>query len=63
MVPASGLKTGMILRFEKNFYKVLATEDQMSGEKMRGLIHVKLKKEGKIRSPFRSEIKMKYRFR
>jgi elongation factor P len=43
MVPASDLKTGMILQFEKNLYKVLATEYHMGGAKMGGLIHVKLK--------------------
>jgi len=43
MVPASNLKTGMILRFEKNLFKVLATEYHMGGGKMGGLVHVKLR--------------------
>lgn len=43
MVPASEVKTGMILQFEKNLYKVLATEYHMGGGKMGGLVHVKLK--------------------
>jgi elongation factor P len=43
MIPASALKTGMILQFEKNLYKVLSTEYHMGGGKMGGLVHVKLK--------------------
>jgi elongation factor P len=43
MVPASDLKTGMILQVEKSLYKVLATEYHMGGGKMGGLVHVKLK--------------------
>jgi elongation factor P len=43
MIPASDLKNGMILRFEKNLYKVLATEYHMGGGKMGGLIHVKIR--------------------
>lgn len=44
MIPASDIKTGMILQFGKNLYKVLATEYHMGGGKMGGLlVHVKLK--------------------
>lgn len=43
MVPASHLKNGMILRLEKNLYKVLGTEYHMGGGKMAGLVHVKLR--------------------
>jgi elongation factor P len=43
MVPVFHLKNGMILRFEKNLYKVLGTEYHMGGGKMGGLVHVKLK--------------------
>jgi translation elongation factor P/translation initiation factor 5A len=37
MVLASHLKNGTILRFEKNLYKVLATEYHMGGGKMGGI--------------------------
>ena len=37
MVPASHLKNGMILRFEKNLYKALGTEYHMGGGKMGSL--------------------------
>jgi elongation factor P len=43
MIRASDLKTGMILQFEKNLYKVLTTEYHMGGGKMGGLVHGKLK--------------------
>ena len=43
MIPASDLKTGMTIQFDKNLYKVLATEYHMGGGKMGGLVHVKLK--------------------
>lgn len=43
MIPASEVKTGMILQFEKNLYKVLSAEYHMGGGKMGGLVHVKLK--------------------
>lgn len=34
MVPASDLKSGMILQIEKNLYKVLVTDYHMGGGKM-----------------------------
>ncbi|MEW6374901.1 MAG: elongation factor P [Thermodesulfobacteriota bacterium] len=43
MVQAADLKTGTILRFEKNLYKVISTEYHMGGGKMGGLVHAKLK--------------------
>jgi len=43
MIPASEVKSGMILQIEKNLYKVLASEYHMSGGKMGGIVHVKLK--------------------
>jgi elongation factor P len=43
MIPASEVKSGMILQIEKGLYKVLSTEYHMSGGKMGGLVHVKVK--------------------
>ena len=43
MIPASDLKTGMILRIEKNLYKVMVAEYHLGGGKMGGLVHAKLK--------------------
>jgi len=43
MLPASDIKNGMILRVDKNLYKIAAAEYHMGGGKMGGLIHVKLK--------------------
>ena len=43
MIPASNLKTGIILRLDKNLYKVMITEYHMGGAKMGGLVHAKLK--------------------
>jgi len=43
MIPASDLKTGMILRIERNLYKVVLAEYHMGGGKMGGLVHLKLK--------------------
>jgi elongation factor P len=43
MIPASSVKTGMMLKLEKNLYKVLSAEYHMGGGKMGGLVHVKLK--------------------
>lgn len=43
MILASEVKAGMILQIEKNLYKVLASEYHMSGGKMGGIVHIKLK--------------------
>ena len=48
MVSASNLKTGMIIQFDRNLYKVLATEYHMGGGKMGGLVHVKLTLSGAL---------------
>jgi elongation factor P len=43
MVRASDLKAGMVLRLEKNLYKILSSEYHTGSAKMGGLVHVKLK--------------------
>ena len=43
MLHASDIKNGMILRVDKNLYRVVAIEYHMGGGKMGGLIHMKLK--------------------
>jgi len=43
MIPASEVKSGMILQIEKTLYKVLSSEYHMSGGKMGGVVHIKLK--------------------
>lgn len=43
MISASEVKSGMILQIEKGLYKILSSEYHMSGGKMGGLVHVKLK--------------------
>lgn len=43
MISASNLKTGTILRIDKNLYKVITAEYHLGGGKMGGLVHVKLK--------------------
>lgn len=43
MLPASEIKTGIVLLIDRSLYKVLSTEYHMGGGKMGGLVHVKLK--------------------
>jgi elongation factor P len=43
MLSASDIKNGMILRIEKNLYKVVVVEYHMGGGTMGGIVHVKLK--------------------
>jgi len=43
MIPASNLKTGIIIRMDKSLYKVITAEYHMGGGKMGGLVHAKLK--------------------
>ena len=43
MVRASDLKAGMVLRVEKNLYKIFHSEYHTGGGKMGGLVHLKLK--------------------
>jgi elongation factor P len=43
MVHAPDLKAGMVLRLEKNLYKILHFEYHTGGGKMGSLVHVKLK--------------------
>jgi elongation factor P len=43
MVHASDLKAGMVLRLEKNLYKIFHFEYHTGGGKMGSLVHVKLK--------------------
>lgn len=56
MIPASSLRTGMILQMDKNLYKVLSTEYHMGAGKMAGLVHLKLKE---VRSGLLLEKKFK----
>ena len=49
MLHASDLKHGMIVRMDKNLYKIVAIDYHMGSGKMGGLVHVKLKD---IRSGF-----------
>ncbi len=43
MLHASDIKNGMIVRIDRNLYKVAAVEYHMGGGKMGGLVNVKLK--------------------
>ncbi|MGQ9509711.1 MAG: elongation factor P [Thermodesulfobacteriota bacterium] len=43
MIQASEVRSGMVLQIDKNLYKVLASEYHMSGGKMGGIVHIKLK--------------------
>ncbi len=43
MLPGADIKSGMVLRIDRNLYKVTGVEYHMGGGKMGGLVHVKLK--------------------